>query len=150
VIGFLLENVTMRSPFAHILGTIEGGIEQLPGTGGSSEVQDVLGPDERHEPVNIVVPFRNDANTAPLRIFLIATVRSCQELYHNARRLGLPETSVRNKLPWYRYDYQSLMLLCHTDKGCAFLISAYGTLIHSRLVVSDNAASLQDWSCIPA
>ncbi|BDA46865.1 hypothetical protein COCOBI_09-3180 [Coccomyxa sp. Obi] len=90
--------------FAHVMGTIEGGIESLPGTEGNADFNrgTELNSYQRTARGNVAVVFKDDPSTEPLRAFLLATVRSCQELYSAARRLGLPETSVRNKLPWYR------------------------------------------------
>lgn len=92
--------------FAHVMGTIEGGIESLPGIEGNADFNrgTELNSYQRTARGNVVILFKNDPSTEPLRAFFLATVRSCQELYSAARRLGLPETSVRNKLPWYRWE----------------------------------------------
>lgn len=96
----------MRSPFAHVLGTVEGGIEKIPGTQGTANITESVEPvaslGDLHGHRNIVVQVKDDPRTAPLREFLVTTVRSCQELYSTARRLGLPESSVRDKLPWHK------------------------------------------------
>ena len=93
--------------FAHIMGTLQGGIEVLPGTEASTDFarntfleEDSL--HRRNERGNVVVRIKHDAATLPMRRFLSATVRSCQELYGNIRHLGLPKTSVCDKMPWYR------------------------------------------------
>jgi hypothetical protein len=93
----------MRPRFAHILGTLEGGIESLPGTEGNSDFGGTEA-NSYHTSArgNVAIPFKDDPATEPLRSFLLATVLSCQELISTARRLGLPETSVCNKLPWHR------------------------------------------------
>ncbi len=93
----------MKPQFAHILGTIDGGIESLPGTEGNSDFAGTpLNSYSRIPRGNVAVRFKDDPATEPLRSFLLATLHSCQELISTARRLGFPETSVRNKLPWYR------------------------------------------------
>lgn len=97
-------NGNMGYVFAHVMGTIEGGIESLPGTECNADFNrgTDLNSYQRTARGNVAVVLKDDPSTEPLRAFLLATVRSCQELYSAARRLGLPETSVRNKLPWYR------------------------------------------------
>ena len=101
------------SHFAHVLGTLRSGIENVPGTEYSTDIGHTrLGEDPgvhfRRERGNVSVRISHDPATLQLRRFLSATVRSCQELYGNVRHLGLPQTSVCNKMPWFRYITVSL------------------------------------------
>ena len=95
------------APLGHILGTIEGGIERIPGTEGSP---DYAWPQpnatDRNQRGNVEIAFSTDPATASLRSFLLHTLVSCRELYSTCRHLGLPKTSVRNKLPYYRWIIQ--------------------------------------------
>lgn len=93
------------APFAHVLGTLEGGIEKIPGTEGASDYA-WTEPNayDRKSEGNVKVSFKTDPATAHLRSFLLHTMRSCRELYSTCRHLGLPETSVQNKLPYFRYS----------------------------------------------
>ena len=91
------------APFAHVLGTLKGGIEKIPGTveslDTSSGEANVYDSKSRG---NVTISFKTDAATAELRRFLLHTMRSCRELYSTFRHLGLPETSVQTKMPYYR------------------------------------------------
>ena len=91
------------APFAHVLGTLKGGIEKIPGTeeslGSSSGEANAYDSKSRG---NVTISFKTDAATAELRAFLLHTMRSCRELYSTFRHLGLPETSVQTKMPYYR------------------------------------------------
>lgn len=50
----------------------------------------------------VVCHFNTDPATAPLRNVLRWTWVNCAELWAIARRLGLPDTSVKTKCPYYR------------------------------------------------
>ena len=98
------------APFAHILGTLEGGIERIPGTEGAPD-HSWGEPNVYDSPSkgNVSINFKTDAATAELRSFLLHTLRSCRTLYSTLRHLGLPETSVQTKMPYYRYVPQTLL-----------------------------------------
>ena len=91
-------------PFAHVLGTLEGGIEKIPGTEGAPDRSwgDANAYDSPSSKGNVIISFKKDAATAELRSFLLHTMRSCRTLYSTFRHLGLPETSVQTKMPYYR------------------------------------------------
>jgi hypothetical protein len=98
------------SPFAHVLGTLRSGIESVPGTEDTTDFSHThLGEDPGlqfgRERGNFSVRISSDPSTLQLRRFLSATVRSCQELYGNVRHLGIPQTSVCDKLPWFRCSF---------------------------------------------
>ena len=91
------------APFAHVLGTLEGGIEKIPGTEGASDYSwTQANAYDRTSKCNIIVPFNTDPALAPLQSFLLHTLSSCRELYSTCRHLGLPKNSVQNKLPYSR------------------------------------------------
>lgn len=127
------------APFAHIMGTVKGGIESLPGTEGSSDFgrDSAANTYSRSACGNILVQFKNDPATEPLRSFLLATVQSCQELYSTVRRLGLPETSVRNKLPWFRYT-SGYLLLCFYCRAFVNLCAWCLCLLHCCSTMSQH------------
>ena len=91
------------APFAHVLGTLEGGIERIPGTEGAPD-HSWGDPNVYDSPSkgNVSINFKTDAATAELRSFLLHTLKSCRTLYSTFRHLGLPETSVQTKMPYYR------------------------------------------------
>jgi len=91
------------APFAPVLGTMKDGIEKLTGTEGASD-RGWTEPNsyDRKSKGNVMISFKDSPATAHLRSFLLHTMSSCRELYRTCRNLGLPETSVQTKMPWYR------------------------------------------------
>lgn len=81
-------------------------------------------------PCNIVVRWNTDPKTEPLRRFFIDVYAGLVELRDIVAKLGLPYTTVAQKLPYYRYvkparTYYTLL---------ALLMSLQCRLLHCSMI----------------
>lgn len=84
---------------AHVLATMVYP-EEMPSMQAWRERSSKVSRDENLG--TVTVHFNTDPATEPLRAALRWTYVSCAELWAIARRLGLPDTSVQTKCPYFK------------------------------------------------
>lgn len=87
------------SSTAHVLATWDTP-ESMPAMQPWHDSRNAVTHEAKHG--GVICCINEDAQTAPLRSVLRWTCSSCAELYALVRRLGLPQTSVADKCPYFK------------------------------------------------
>lgn len=90
------------SSTAHVLATWDTP-ESMPAMQPWHDSRNAVTHEAKHG--GVICCINEDAQTAPLRSVLRWTCSSCAELYALVRRLGLPQTSVADKCPYFKCAY---------------------------------------------